>query len=89
METLFDGIAVQAGMLASRWEVIFVDDGSSDESWSTIAKITKEYPRNAKAIRFCRNLGKVVALAAGWKEATGDFFITMDADLQECSIRPD
>jgi len=83
LEPLFAGIAAEARIQSSRWEVIFIDDGSSDESWRIISKLASDFPQNAKAIRFRRNFGKADALATGWKEADGDFVFTMDADLQD------
>lgn len=65
-----------------RYEVIFIDDGSTDSSFSVIQKINAGNPR-FKAIRFRTNHGKSAALAVGFAEATGDFVITMDADLQD------
>ncbi len=82
LRPLFSGIADQC-LLCASWEVIFVDDGSRDASWSVIQEIAKERPENVKAIRFRRNLGKADALAAGWRQATGDYVFTMDADLQD------
>lgn len=64
------------------YEVLFVDDGSTDASWSIIEKLSKEDP-NVKGIRFQRNFGKSQALHAGFKAAKGDVIITMDADLQD------
>ena len=64
------------------YEVIFVDDGSSDNSWNTIQKLSKEN-NNLKGIRFLRNYGKSQALHAGFAKAEGDVVITMDADLQD------
>lgn len=63
-------------------EVIFVDDGSTDESWKVIEKIQSEYPY-VKAIRFARNYGKAAGLQASFAAAKGDVVITMDADLQD------
>jgi multidrug efflux pump subunit AcrA (membrane-fusion protein) len=83
LETLFRGIAAQATNLTSHWEVIFIDDGSSDGSWRVIRQLAAEDEEHVKAIRFRRNAGKAEALAAGWKECTGDFVFTMDADLQD------
>lgn len=64
------------------YEIIFVDDGSTDGSFHTITGLSKDYPQ-IKAIRFSRNYGKSPALNTGFKEAEGDVVITMDADLQD------
>ena len=64
------------------YEVIFIDDGSTDNSWQTIENLSKENPC-VKGIRFLRNYGKSQALHAGFAKAQGDVIITMDADLQD------
>ncbi|WP_374550330.1 glycosyltransferase family 2 protein [Flavobacterium sp.] len=64
------------------YEILFIDDGSTDESWNIIEKISTENP-NVKGIRFMRNFGKSQALHAGFAKAKGDVVITMDADLQD------
>ncbi|RTY89686.1 glycosyltransferase family 2 protein [Flavobacterium sp. GT3R68] len=64
------------------YEVIFIDDGSTDHSWSIIKQLSSENP-NIKGIRFLKNFGKSQALHAGFAEAKGDVVITMDADLQD------
>lgn len=64
------------------YEVIFIDDGSTDNSWSIIDQLSVENP-NVKGIRFLKNFGKSQALHAGFAEAKGDVVITMDADLQD------
>jgi glycosyltransferase involved in cell wall biosynthesis len=64
------------------YEVIFIDDGSTDDSWQLIENLSKENP-NVKGIRFLRNFGKSQALHAGFAKAKGDVVITMDADLQD------
>jgi glycosyltransferase involved in cell wall biosynthesis len=64
------------------YEVIMVDDGSNDESWSVIEKLRIQYPA-LKGIRFQRNYGKSAALNEGFKAAQGDIVVTMDADLQD------
>lgn len=64
------------------YEVIFIDDGSTDDSWQIIADLSKSNP-NVKGIRFQRNFGKSQALHAGFAKAKGDVVITMDADLQD------
>jgi glycosyltransferase involved in cell wall biosynthesis len=64
------------------YEVIFVDDGSTDDSWPVIEKLRTENP-NIKGIKFQRNYGKSAALNEGFKASKGDVVITMDADLQD------
>lgn len=64
------------------YEIIFVDDGSKDDSWEVI-KMLKEKNVHIKGIRFQRNYGKSAALNEAFKITKGDFVITMDADLQD------
>lgn len=64
------------------YEILFIDDGSTDNSWKTIESLSAENP-NVKGIRFQRNFGKSQALHAGFAQAQGDIVITMDADLQD------
>ena len=64
------------------WEIIFVDDGSSDDSVAIVNKIIRSDPR-VKLIKFYRNYGKADALSEGFSAASGEFIITMDADLQD------
>jgi len=64
------------------WEVIFVDDGSSDKSNDWLFKLSNEN-ENFKLIQFFRNYGKSAALSEGFKNAKGEYIITMDADLQD------
>ena len=64
------------------YEVIFINDGSTDKSWDIIEKLHQE-SANVKGIKFRRNYGKSPALFCGFKEAQGDVVITMDADLQD------
>jgi len=64
------------------YEVIFIDDGSTDNSWNIIERLSAENA-NTKGIRFLKNFGKSQALHAGFAKAEGDVVITMDADLQD------
>jgi glycosyltransferase involved in cell wall biosynthesis len=64
------------------YELIFIDDGSRDDSWSFIKKLNTKNP-SVSGIRFAKNFGKSQALHAGFEKAKGDVVITMDADLQD------
>ena len=64
------------------YEIIFVDDGSTDGSWRMIMQLA-EKDAQVRGIRFLRNYGKSQALHAGFKAAEGEVVITMDADLQD------
>lgn len=64
------------------YELIFIDDGSKDQSWSNITKLASENTE-VNGIRFLENFGKSQALHAGFAKAKGDVVITMDADLQD------
>ena len=63
-------------------EILFVDDGSKDNSWDKICELSSSHA-NTRGIKFRRNFGKAAALSAGFQAALGDIFITMDADLQD------
>ena len=64
------------------YEIIFVNDGSTDNSWNVIEDLSKKHD-NIKGIKFRRNYGKSPALFCGFEKAEGDVIITMDADLQD------
>lgn len=64
------------------YEIIFLDDGSTDNSWQCIEQFAQEN-QHVKGIRFMKNFGKSQALHAGFAKAKGDVIITMDADLQD------
>lgn len=67
---------------AFSYEIVLVDDGSSDGSWGVIESLKKEYPA-VRAIGFARNYGKSAALYTGFAAAEGEVVVTMDADLQD------
>ena len=64
------------------YEIIFIDDGSTDNSWETIKELSTQN-KQVKGIQFLKNFGKSQALHAGFAKAEGDVVITMDADLQD------
>jgi glycosyltransferase involved in cell wall biosynthesis len=64
------------------YEVLFIDDGSKDNSWQVIQTLASTNP-NIKGIKFTRNYGKSAALYVGFEQAVGDVVITLDADLQD------
>ncbi len=63
-------------------EILFVDDGSTDDSWQIIAELARAHAE-VHGIRFRRNFGKAAALSAGFRAAHGDIILTLDADLQD------
>ncbi len=65
------------------YEIIMVDDGSTDGSWDTISRLSEKYGSLIKGISFRRNYGKSAALYCGFAAASGDVVVTMDADLQD------
>jgi glycosyltransferase involved in cell wall biosynthesis len=71
-----------AGGLGLDWELIVVDDGSTDATWTVVEELHAADARIG-GIRFARNYGKAAALAAGFQAARGERIITMDADLQD------
>ena len=71
-----------AGENKLSYEIIMIDDGSSDDSWSEVERLKEHYPA-IKGIRFARNYGKSAALYCGFAEAEGEVVFTMDADLQD------
>lgn len=82
LRTLWEEIRVAAESAVKCFEVIFVDDGSTDNSWQIIADLTASDSR-ISGIRFRRNFGKAAALTAGMRAADGELILMMDADLQD------
>lgn len=70
-------------MAGIRYEAIFIDDGSTDESWEVLTKLKQTYGDIVRGISFRRNYGKSAALYCGFDAAEGDVVITMDADMQD------
>ncbi len=82
LPTLAEQIAKSAGALGAGYEVVFVDDGSTDDSWAVIQSLAEARPE-IRAIRFRTNFGKAAALEAGFRAAAGEVVFTLDADLQD------
>ncbi len=79
---LFGAIQKVSGEMKAPFEVIFVDDGSTDGSFKVLQEIHRK-AANVKVFRFRRNFGKSAALSKGFAEASGEIVVTMDADLQD------
>lgn len=79
---LYDWITKVMHKYQFTYEILFVDDGSTDSSWSIITDLSNK-DNKVKGIKFQRNFGKSQALHAGFAQAAGDVIITMDADLQD------
>jgi glycosyltransferase involved in cell wall biosynthesis len=82
LRELFDQCRAALDPLGIGWEVIFVDDGSTDGSFDEIAALQSRDPR-ARGLRLRTNLGKAAALAIGFRAARGHRLVTMDGDLQD------
>jgi glycosyltransferase involved in cell wall biosynthesis len=82
LEPLYDEIANALEPLDQEFEVVFVDDGSTDGSLAVLSRLHDELP-NVVVVHLRRNFGKAAALQAGFLEAKGDFIVTIDADLQD------
>jgi dolichol-phosphate mannosyltransferase len=82
LTALYDQLAGALDPLRRSWEVVFVDDGSTDGSFTVLAGLHARFP-NVRVVRLRRNFGKATALAAGFQQAGGGVIITMDADLQD------
>lgn len=82
IDELHSKIVSSLSNLSLNYEIIFIDDGSTDNSWNIIKDVTKKF-HNTRAIRFLTNYGKSMALSAGFKSTRGEVVVTMDADLQD------
>jgi dolichol-phosphate mannosyltransferase len=79
---LFDELQAALDPLETPWEVVFVDDGSTDGTFGALTRLHDAHD-NVRVVRLRRNFGKSAALAAGFEQARGDIVVTIDADLQD------
>jgi glycosyltransferase involved in cell wall biosynthesis len=82
LNELYDWIAKVMQSNRFSYEIIFIDDGSTDNSWDVITSLSLK-DKNVKGIKFLKNFGKSQALHAGFEKAKGNVVVTMDADLQD------
>ena len=79
---LFDAIHKALDSLPRTWEVILVDDGSSDQSLNVLKTLAEKDPEHIRVVAFRRNFGQTAAMAAGIDHASGEIIVLLDADLQ-------
>ncbi len=79
---LYDSIKQVMEPIKQKWEVVFVDDGSTDESLDVLQAFVKKDPWHVRAVVFRRNFGQTAAIAAGIDHAHGDTIVLLDADMQ-------
>jgi glycosyltransferase involved in cell wall biosynthesis len=80
---LFERVKAQLEQLGKTYEVVFVDDGSTDNTFDVLKHLYEENPSIVRVVRFRRNFGKTPALVAGFDHSRGDIVFTMDGDLQD------
>jgi glycosyltransferase involved in cell wall biosynthesis len=82
LEALYSEVEAAFDELGMAWEIVYVDDGSTDGSYAELVRLHEAH-KNIRVIRLRRNFGKAAALAAGIDAAAGEVIVTMDADLQD------
>jgi glycosyltransferase involved in cell wall biosynthesis len=82
LAALYDQVRAALDPTLDEWEIVFVDDGSTDGSYRELVRLHAAHP-NVRVVRLRRNFGKAAALRAGFDVARGDVIVTMDADLQD------
>src|SRR6059058_2172197 len=80
---LYEKLSAKLDELGQGYEIIFVDDGSTDKTFAELKKLHEEHPDIVRVIRFRRNFGKTPALVAGFSRCRGEIIFTMDGDLQD------
>jgi len=79
---LYDSIDKALNSIKSTWEVIFVDDGSRDNSFNVLKSLVERDPEHVRVLSFRRNFGQTAAIAAGLDHACGETIVLLDADMQ-------
>jgi glycosyltransferase involved in cell wall biosynthesis len=79
----FEKVTEQLVILGKTYEIVFIDDGSTDNTFAELQKLHTQHPDTVRVIRFRRNFGKTPALVAGFSRSRGEIIFTMDADLQD------
>jgi glycosyltransferase involved in cell wall biosynthesis len=79
---LYEELQAALDPLDDEWEAVYVDDGSTDDSFGALTRLHARAP-NVRVVRLRRNFGKAAALAAGFAQAQGDVVVTIDGDLQD------
>jgi dolichol-phosphate mannosyltransferase len=82
IELLYGELAAALDGAGLEWEVLFVDDGSTDGSFAALTRLHAQH-RNVRVVRLRRNFGKAAALTSGFAQASGDVVVTIDGDLQD------
>jgi glycosyltransferase involved in cell wall biosynthesis len=83
LEALYEAVAQAAESVPLEFEVIFIDDGSTDRSPAILQDLYRQDPEHVRVIQFRRNFGKMAAMTAGFARARGEIIVTLDADLQD------
>jgi glycosyltransferase involved in cell wall biosynthesis len=83
LEALYKAITQAMEPLPLAYEIVFIDDGSTDKSPTVLHDLYQQDRKHVRVIQFRRNFGKTAAMTAGFAQARGEIFVTMDADLQD------
>ncbi len=83
IEPLYRALRETMEGLGKRYEIIFVDDGSTDGSYEILKGLHLQSPENTRVVQFRRNFGKTAALGAGFRQSRGEVIVTLDADMQD------
>jgi len=79
----FTKLSSQMAQIGQRYEIVFIDDGSTDGTFRELEKLYRQAPDIVRVVRFRRNFGKTAALVAGFSRCRGSVVFTMDGDLQD------